>query len=106
MQVRQGDLLFEKVKHTPYGSYKRAKTNIIEYGEGTGHTHALTTPDNAKLFENTATKQVDFIDVLHPAVIEHDTHSAVTLGTGKWIVIRQVSLELQERRTVQRRVED
>ena len=98
MQIRQGDLLFEKVTHKPSGTFTKAKDNIIEYGEGTGHAHALATPESAELMVDTATKQVDYLNVLQPAIIGHNTHQPITLNPGTWVVTRQVSLELRERR--------
>ena len=100
MQIRQGDLLFEKVEHKPNGVFKKAKDNIIEYGEGTGHAHVLATPESAELMTPINTALVEYINVLQPSVISHDTHKSVTLSTGKWVVTRQVSLQLHDRRTV------
>lgn len=97
MQIRQGDLLFEKLDWEPTGSFLRSKENIIEYGEETGHAHALATPGTADLMVREGTNQVDYLNVLNPTTIIHDTHKSVDLSEGIWVVIRQKSLDLRER---------
>lgn len=97
MQIRQGDLLFEKINYDPSGdNFKKAKNNIIEYGEATGHAHVLATPENAELLTSVDKEIVEFINAIKPAVIGHDTHKSVSLEPGNWRVIRQRSLSLRE----------
>ena len=42
MQARQGDIFFNEVKKTVKG--KKLESNILAYGEVTGHAHKIFSP--------------------------------------------------------------
>lgn len=97
MQKRQGDLLFESVDRIP-DQHKVLKTSVIEYGEATGHAHELTVIGSAELISvSPKTERVEYINVNDSATIKHNTHLPVVLPKGKYQVIRQSSLPLEQR---------
>ena len=97
MQKRQGDLLFERVDEIP-DQCKVLKTLVIEYGEATGHTHALVVAGTATLLSSPSnTEHVEYVNANSPTTIKHNTHAPIILPEGKYRVIRQVSLLLEQR---------
>jgi len=92
MQQRQGDLLFVNVSTSNFEQGKKKskpyKTNILAYGEVTGHCHKITTPiDDAKMF---VTEDGDIlISSDKDVVIGHDEHGSITLPPGEYHMTRQ-----------------
>lgn len=84
VQARQGDLLFQKVRNKPV-KYTLHKTNVLAYGEVTGHRHQVTFPP----FEDLDCLVDEKGDIyLHSdsqdIVIGHDEHQQITLPSGEW----------------------
>ena len=80
--VRQGDLLITKVLDIPIGS-KIDTTGILLRGESTGHAHRISGGELLRKGE------AMFLNVGKKAVISHEEHKPITLGKGKWGVVRQ-----------------
>jgi hypothetical protein len=85
-QARQGDIFFEVVK-TPKGK-KQKISNILAYGEVTGHTHRIMNPSMEEL-ESVVDENGD-IYVMNPRgqiEIGHEEHGTVMLPQNEWICI-------------------
>jgi len=90
VQVRQGDLFFERIKELPKGLKKR-EDRILAHGEVTGHCHQINEIDfknvdifvdeNGDLFLQTK-KGKSF-------TVDHDEHDAITFDEGIFKMSRQ-----------------
>jgi len=85
LQVRQGDVLIERVNADVPGSATEIKTDgrvVLAYGEVTGHAHAIY-PDAgvlpAKLWDAGAER---FLQVMSATTIQHEEHGAIPLTPG------------------------
>lgn len=81
-QYRQGDVLIEEVSSIP----KKAKvdrTNILVYGESTGHAHRL---NDGVLF---ALGEDKYVQALDGTKVTHEEHDTIELPEGVYKVIRQ-----------------
>ena len=85
-QYRQGDLLFVEVVETPPLTRRRDGV-VIQTGEATGHSHRISSVDDAEIFE------VDgglFLSVGERGVsIVHEEHKPLSLPVGDYQVVRQ-----------------
>ena len=80
--ARQGDVLLSKIDELPNGLTK-SKTNIVVYGESSGHSHRLVGGD---IF----TKGTDMYLVLkRVGELIHEEHGTIKLGRGIYAVKRQ-----------------
>lgn len=88
-QARQGDIFFAKVSKTNLPTtQKKLNTNILAYGEVTGHSHKITSPAFSEL-ESVVDKNGD-IYVMSPKseiTVSHDEHNSITLPAGEWFRI-------------------
>lgn len=86
-QARQGDIFFEVVKGKPKGA-KKHTSNILAYGEVTGHSHKIMSPSISEM-ESYVDERGD-IYVLSPNKeirITHDEHADIVLPMGEWICV-------------------
>lgn len=104
----QGDLLIERVHHTPRED-KRIETGdevVLAEGELTGHFHKIR--DNVTFYRDDALARdvpsdlyIGHVVVEGPsAELRHPEHGAITLVQGIWRVRRQRQLDPREARIV------
>jgi hypothetical protein len=104
-QARQGDIFFRAVASKPTGkTIKPYTSNILAYGEVTGHSHRIVEPAIEEM--EMVTDQQGDIFVLSPhedIKIWHDEHNIVTLPKNQWICVSRqreydpLSVERQRR---------
>lgn len=82
MQQRQGDLFFAPVNPQP--NLKPHESNVLAYGEVTGHKHQVTTPmDQIESLIDEAGHIYLKSDV-QDISISHEEHGQITLPKGHW----------------------
>ena len=87
MQARQGDIFFKSVKEIP-SKTKPHKTNILAYGEVTGHSHKISSPSISEMESVVDEKGDIYVRSLKCDVtITHDEHNSITLTMGEWICV-------------------
>lgn len=76
---RHGDVLLKQVKELPK-KVKKLKTNVLAYGEQTGHSHQVI----ARLETMTIYEAVEgkFLELTAPAKVKHQEHSTIELLPG------------------------
>jgi hypothetical protein len=87
-QVRQGDVLIERVTELPQNiqKQKRGKRIVLAEGEVTGHAHAI--------YDKTTESYVNaegelFLSANTATEIRHEEHGTIKLPVGTYRVIRQ-----------------
>ena len=97
--VRQGDILLVRVDRVP-GKVKRLATNIVAYGEVTGHAHKVEVDaGDVVLVEDEEGNM--FVSVKGGnAQLKHDEHAPITLEQGDYKVVRQREYEPEKIRPV------
>ncbi len=88
-QIRQGDVLFEKIESLPEGL--KEKDKVIALGEVTGHSHRFES-ENVNVFADKSGQQ--FCQLQKPAECVHEEHKNVTIPSGIWRVINARELDL------------
>lgn len=98
-QVRQGDVLIERVAQFPKTIVPRAVPEaeqgrvILAYGEVTGHAHEIESPKLATMWEvKDALRSLgpDYaLEVAEETAVIHQEHGRIPLPAGKFIVRRQ-----------------
>jgi len=90
VQARQGDIFFEVVSSPPesaLNSKKRHGTQVLAYGEVTGHTHAIDTPPISKC-ETLVDENGDiYVKSPEEIVVSHDEHGTIMMPANEWICI-------------------
>jgi len=87
MQARQGDIFFKSVKEIP-SKTKPHKTNILAYGEVTGHSHKISSPSISEMESVVDEKGDIYVRSLKcDVIITHDEHNSITLPMGEWICV-------------------
>lgn len=104
-QARQGDIFFKVVGSKPTGkAIKPYNSNILAYGEVTGHAHKMISPAIEEM--EMCTDQNGDIFVLSPnedIKVWHDEHNTITLPKNHWICVSRqreydpLSVEKQRR---------
>lgn len=80
--VRHGDLDLIPVDGLPAGA-KRGKSNILAFGEVTGHHHTVQTLERKPLMFHTATDGKQYVEVTEDgATLDHPEHGILPLGRG------------------------
>ena|SRR5579864_1569262 len=97
--ARQGDVLIRKVKSIPKGDDRKPRPNgILAYGEVTGHSHAISSLDEAELFEVGSGM---FMTVSESGVsIRHQEHDEIILPAGNYEITIQKEYSPAEIRSV------
>jgi hypothetical protein len=75
---RHGDVLIQEVAELPEGGVRRDDL-VLAYGEVTGHSHRVETPDRAELWW---VRGDLFLRVLEPTRIVHEEHKPIPLRPG------------------------
>jgi len=87
MQIRQGDVLIERIDAIPDGAkLQQNQKAILARGEATGHAHTL--------IGNLATHSVDGLATVFEvreamAMLTHQEHAKIELEPGIYRVVRQ-----------------
>jgi hypothetical protein len=88
-QARQGDIFFRTVSQDKLPkNLKKRDSNILAYGEVTGHSHKIMSPSIAEM-ESYVDTNGD-IYVLSPTEdirIGHDEHNVVVLPANEWVCV-------------------
>lgn len=85
--VRQGDVLLERVDALP-GKVKELPTNVVAYGEVTGHAHKVEVDaGDCVLVEDEEGNM--FVNVKGEATLRHDEHAPIKLTRGVYRVVKQ-----------------
>ena len=86
-QARQGDIFFKSVKSTPE-NLKKHQSNILAYGEVTGHSHKIISPLVSEM-ESYVDENGDIyvLSALQEIRIGHDEHHEIVLPKNEWICI-------------------
>lgn len=92
-QYRQGDVFIEEVEAVPIKA-KIDGTNILVYGEVTGHAHRLKEGELWALGED------KFVVAKEKTKVEHEEHDTIELPEGIYKVIRQREYDENEIRYV------
>lgn len=85
---RQGDILLIQLDKLPplrWGERTIKADGIVQYGETTGHAHALH--GAAALLEGPDKEA--FVEVTGPATLDHEEHETIELPEGIYRVVRQ-----------------
>src|SRR5262249_23245779 len=82
---RQGDVLIQAVEAPPEGGI-HMRDLVLAYGEVTGHSHRVETPDRAELWW---LKDSLYLRVLAPTRIVHEEHQSIPLEPGVYRIWKQ-----------------
>lgn len=82
---RHGDVLIQAVATLPEGGVRR-QGSVLAYGEVTGHSHHVETPDAAELWWAVGSL---YLRVLAPTRIVHEEHQPIPLEPGVYRVWQQ-----------------
>ncbi len=86
--VRQGDILLVRVDGLPTKT-KRVQSNIVAYGEVTGHAHKVEVDAGDCILVEDEEGNL-FVSVKDaPATLKHDEHAPIKLEQGHYKVVRQ-----------------
>jgi len=85
---RQGDLAITPIKRLPKG-LKKVKSNVLAYGEATGHKHRLLeilpqTENQFEILEDD--KGNKYLDIKHPTDLVHEEHKKLTIDRGLYFI--------------------
>jgi hypothetical protein len=87
MQARQGDIFFQVIKNVPE-NLKKHNSNILAYGEVTGHSHKIMTPSISEMDSFVNEKGDIYVrSMTTDIVVGHDEHNSITLPKGEWICV-------------------
>ena len=101
-QYRQGDVFLIEIKDIPKTAKKEKKAGriVLEYGEVTGHAHAINETEGVDMFLEGARK---FLEVCLAAPLTHEEHETIVIPPGRYEVRRQCTwsaLEQMSRKVV------
>jgi hypothetical protein len=85
-QVRQGDVFMEKIDKLNLSKFKKRESNVIQFGEVTGHAHRVADP-GAEIYE--AANGDIFVKITNPTELIHEEHGAIALDKGFYKVTIQ-----------------
>lgn len=97
MYIQHGDVLLKKIDSLPKG-LKKEGTNILAYGEATGHTHSL----HGGIFNHLVNKKERFLEVVETASLQHQEHNEIEIDPGiyKIHIVREYDHFEEEAREV------
>jgi hypothetical protein len=87
-QIRQGDVLLERVEKIPKNTKKEQKDNgdvVLAYGEVTGHKHRVLDGAEVLLAENGER----YLEATKQTALVHEEHDVAQIGPGFWNVVIQ-----------------
>lgn len=89
-QVRQGDVLLQRVRTLPKGATPQARDNgrlVLAYGEVTGHAHVVETDAHVvEAFLATLDNRT-YLSVPATARVVHEEHGTIPIPAGVWEVV-------------------
>lgn len=94
---RQGDVLIIEAKRDPRTQYQNASSNVLVYGEATGHAHRVEAGDGVAVLEWAGNK---VIDAGTPFRVVHEEHATIEIPEGFYRVLRQREYDEKEIRYV------
>jgi hypothetical protein len=87
LQARQGDIFFKTVSSIPERT-KKHTSNILAYGEVTGHSHKIISPSISEMDSVVDEKGDIYVRSMHSQItIGHDEHDQIILPQGEWICV-------------------
>ena len=86
MQARQGDIFFQTVKKIPSNT-KDYKSNILAYGEVTGHSHKIISPNISEMESVVDEKGDIYVRSAKEITVGHDEHDCIVLPSNEWICV-------------------
>ena len=86
MQARQGDIFFKSVNEVPTKT-KKYDSNILAYGEVTGHSHKIISPNISDMESVVDEKGDIYVRSTSEITVGHDEHDCITLPKNEWICI-------------------
>lgn len=81
--ARHGDLMICKISEIPNDA-KKVETNVLAYGEVTGHKHQLL--GQVQMFEHNGQK---FFELEQNTDLVHEEHKPIKISKGKYQVINE-----------------
>lgn len=99
-QYRQGDVFIVRVDKLPKTAKAQEKTEnrvVLEYGEVTGHAHAVSA-DEATMFLDGTRR---YLEVCLATTLRHEEHAPIELEQGVYEIRRQREYHPEELRYVQ-----
>lgn len=102
-QFYQGDIQFKSVNEIPDKAKERKESEgglfILAHGEQTGHHHAVVAdPQTVRLYDLPDGGML--LEVLQPAIVQHQEHGEIVLPIGLHYVLRQQEYEYGKARKV------
>ena len=89
MQIRQGDILLEKIKELPQNLIE--KDLVLARGESTNHSHRFE-DGSVKVLADSSGQQ--YCQLEKPAELVHEEHKVLTIPKGIWRVINAREFDL------------
>jgi hypothetical protein len=98
MQLRQGDIMLERVDHLPKVARSQfGRKQVLALGEVTGHSHVL---EGRSIVVEDELEQ-KFIEVLAGGgVLKHQEHAPIEVPPGSYKIVRQREYSPEEVRQV------
>ena len=96
-QIRQGDILLERVDRLPRNSQVLPTNEFRVDGEHTGHAHRMPA---TMVLGRVGNKAVLFAVVLKDAMLRHEEHRNLQIPSGVYRVIRQRQRDIASPRPV------
>lgn len=94
--IRQGDVMVVAIDEIPKTAKKAEMDGgrwILEYGEVTGHAHAIA-PQEGNVMLLDGTKK--FLELCFAAPLTHEEHAPIVIPPGKYEVRRQQTWSVLE----------
>ena len=87
-QMRQGDIWFETVTKPNVKKMKKFNTNVLAYGEVTGHSHKIVSPSISECESYIDEKgDIYILSKTEPITVSHDEHNSITMPANEWVCI-------------------
>lgn len=83
---RHGDVIIERAEAIPPGARHQQNT-VLAYGESTGHSHRIETPEKAQQWLMPNGER--FLKIFETTRVIHEEHHAITLEPGIYRVWKQ-----------------
>ena len=84
---RQGDVFLKPVESFPTGIQK-LDTNVLAYGEATGHDHRVV-GGQAVVYAAKGETEAKYVDVTEESELVHQEHEAINVPEGQYEVVHE-----------------